>query len=78
MSDEEKRRIDSKFARILADNDQDLEHARKWFREATNADLIRVWKAIQQKYDDPALEVMSRLAQLKFAEMLLEREGKNQ
>lgn len=72
-SGDDKKRIDADFAVILADNDQCIEHGRAWFRQATNADLMRVWQAIQREYKDPALEVMSRMAQIKFCELLAEK-----
>ena len=69
--------MDSMLARIGADNDQDREAARKWMREASNAEKLAVWMTIQKPYADPAMEVMSRFAQLAFGEMLTEIGGTN-
>ena len=57
---------------IAADTDQDREAARTWFREATDADKIRVWMAIQKPHTDPVMEIVTRLAQLAFSELILE------
>lgn len=75
MADETEKRIRGKISRIVADNDQDQEEARRWFRDATHDDLMLVWAVIQRPYRDPAMEVMARLAQLKFGEMLVEKYG---
>lgn len=66
------KKIGKLYSRMLADTDQDMEHARKWFRKATADDLKRLWDAIQQDYDDPALEIMSRLAQIQYSELFAE------
>lgn len=58
--------------RILADNDQDRAEARVWWRESSNSDKMHVWREIQRHYEDPAVEIMSRFAQLAFAEMVSE------
>ena len=63
--------------RIVADNDRDRAECRAWFLEATEADLIAVWDAIQKLGGDPVSEIVSRFAQLAFAEMLAELEARS-
>ncbi len=65
-------RLDQMRAAILADNDQDREAARAWFSEATDNDKLRVWLTIQRAYPEPEMEIMSRLAQLAFGDLILE------
>lgn len=62
----------SMIARITADNDQDREMCKQWWRETSAADKIRVWNLIQQNHADPVMEIMSRFAQLAFGEMVAE------
>lgn len=60
--------------RLTADNEQDRAECRRWWREASAEDKLRVWDAIQREYDDPVMEIVSRFAQLALAEVA-EREG---
>lgn len=60
---------------LQSQTDQDWAECREWFQEASNQDLLDVWMAIQRENDDPAMEIMSRLAQLKFSEMYLKLRG---
>lgn len=64
--------------RLVAENEQDRSCCRDWWREATPADRLQVWEAIQRDYDDPVMEIVSRFAQLAFSEMAEQdaREGK--
>lgn len=55
--------------RLISDNDQDRADCERWWRESTEQEKLRVWALIQRPYDDPAMECMSRFAQLAFAEM---------
>ena len=59
---------DRRFARIIADNDQDVAHLLDWWRESSTADKLVVLAAIQRLYDDPVMEIVSRFAQLAFAQ----------
>lgn len=77
MAQRNKFTMDSMYARIRADNDQDREAARKWMREASNAEKLAVWVTIQKPYKDPAMEIVSQFAQLAFGEMLVEIGGTN-
>jgi hypothetical protein len=64
-----KKSNDQLLALLGSYTDQDRCDADEWWRTATLADKLRVWDRIQAKYDDPAMEIMSRFAQLAFAEM---------
>ncbi len=55
--------------RIISDNDQDLAQADEWWRTSSLEYKLAVWACIQRHYDDPAMEVMSRLAQLAFGQL---------
>ena len=61
-------------SRIISDNDQDRAACRQWFAEATEAAKMTVWMAMQLHHDDPVSEIVSRFAQLAFAEMFVEME----
>lgn len=65
--------LEKQFARILADTDQDMEAGRRWFNESPLTDLMTLWLTITRPHDDPAMEIMSRLAQIQFSEFYLER-----
>lgn len=56
-------------ARLTGDNDQDRAMCEEWWFKSPAHVKFAVWEVIIKKYDDPAMEVMSRLAQLKFCEM---------
>lgn len=56
--------------RITGDNDQDRAACETWWAETTASEKFAVWQVIVKKYDDPAMEVMSRFAQLMFCEMV--------
>ena len=60
----------SPLARLISDNEQDRAECLAWWKSASDDDKLRVWEAIQRRYADTAMEIMSRLAQLKFAEMV--------
>lgn len=62
--------MDAMLARIIAANDQDERECDEWMRESSDAEKMNVWLLIQRKYDDPAMECMSRFAQLAFAQSL--------
>lgn len=55
--------------RLVSDNEQDRTSCKEWWREATEAEKLSVWARIQQSYTDPIDEIVSRFAQLAFAEM---------
>lgn len=58
------------LARITADNDQDQAECDAWMRETSDAGKLAVWLAIQREYKDPVMEIISRFAQLAFAQSL--------
>ncbi len=58
----------------VSDNEQDLAEALAWWRRSSAAEKLLVWAAIQRPYNDPTMEIMSRLAQLAFGQ-IAEREG---
>lgn len=59
---------------LISDTEQDEAACREWWATATTADKIRVWKTIQKEYKDPAMEIMSRFAQLAFSRAALKYE----
>lgn len=63
--------INSMMARIVAANDQDEEECKQWICEASNAEIASLWDRIQNDYDDPEMECMSRFAQLGFGLMVV-------
>ena len=64
--------MESLLAKIGADNDQELEEAREWMRTESLENILRVWMTIQRTHADPAVEIMSMLAQLKMGELIAE------
>ena len=54
---------------LVSDNEQDRASCKEWWREATETEKLSVWARIQQSYTDPIDDIMSRFAQLAFAEM---------
>lgn len=66
---------DKQIVRLAAMNDQDRAQMRDWVKEASNDDLMRVWVTIQEPYDDPAMEIMSRFAQVALSEAIAEKFG---
>jgi hypothetical protein len=68
-------------SKLISDNEQDKSAIREWWNTAKNEDKLLVWEYIQREYNDPVMEVMSRFAQLAFAEMvkkeLISKELKN-
>ncbi len=64
--------MSTELLQVISDNDQDLAACREWLAQASENDLLRVWDVIQRVYDDPAMEAMSRFAQLALAELLVE------
>ena len=57
--------------RMVADNDQDRSECLAWWKSATPNAKLQVFERIRRNYlDDPAMEVMSRFAQLAFMEMV--------
>ncbi len=57
---------------IASDNAKDLKQAREWFANASNEALLKVWLRIQADDKDDVAEIVSRLAQLKFGELMIE------
>lgn len=57
--------------RLISDNDQDLAACQEWWMTASDEAKNTVWSIIQTHYNDPAMEVMSRFAQLAFTQMFL-------
>lgn len=58
---------------IAKDNADDLIAARQWFAEVSNDALWRTWDRIQVMCEDEVDEIISRLAQLKFGELMIDR-----
>lgn len=65
-----------KYLAISATQDQDLEDAKRWWAETSEANKIRVWTKIQAAYDDPLMEIMSRFAQVGFTQVAMLCGGK--
>lgn len=61
--------MDRQLLRIVHDNEQDRANCEKWWGESSIEEKRAVWAAIQVVYENPIMEVMSRFAQLAFAEM---------
>jgi hypothetical protein len=59
-------------SRITAENDQDRANMRQWWKETSPETKMMIWDYIQQKFPDPVAEIVSRFAQLAFAEALIE------
>lgn len=62
------------LATISSDNDQDHANFEKWWDESTWEAKEQVWLKIVEPYDDPVMEVMSRMAQIAFTDMLIAKE----
>lgn len=52
------------IARLLHNLEQEETQCQEWLRDATPDAIEQVWELINTKYDNPAMEVMSRFAQL--------------
>jgi hypothetical protein len=61
-----------KMLNVVARQDQDMAQAVEWFKEQSNEDLAELWGMIQQNYENPMLEAMSRMAQIGFSAVALE------
>lgn len=61
-------RIRKAMLQIDADTVRDIAAMEMWWKSSSNEDRLRVWKAIQQKFDDPVMEIVSRFAQVAFSE----------
>lgn len=75
MTPEEKA-WESIVARLISDQDQDLSHMRHWWKTNSLQAKAIVWERIQRPYSDPAMEIMSRLAQVAFTEMAIKATGR--
>lgn len=64
--------LEQMLLHIKSDNEQDSAAAKQWWKEENALGKLAVWDKIQKEYSDPSMEVMSRLAQLKFGELLEE------
>jgi hypothetical protein len=58
------------IAKIISDNEQDRAACEQWWRDSSTADKILVWLEIQKPHKDTAKELVTRFAQLAFAEMV--------
>lgn len=65
---------EQKIARIDTDNDHDRAECDEWMRNSDEMEKALVLQAIMHDYDDPVMEIMSRFAQLAFAEAMVRLE----
>lgn len=67
------------FARIGADQDQDIEHAKEWMRKHDDADLIAFWLKLNKSYPNPTTEIITRFAIIGFVHVVqaMEAEGED-
>jgi hypothetical protein len=56
------------FLSLIRDNEQDRAEMRAWWKETSLENKLRVWERIQVVHEDPIDEIISRFAQLAFAE----------
>ena len=68
MSEKQFKKI---IVKLQADHDQDIAAGRQWWIDSTLAEKFAVWDCIQKPYNDPAMEVMSRFAQLAYTQHAL-------
>lgn len=63
-----------KLVKLTADNDQDAEHARQFFRDTSPVVLMGLFCAIRVmcESENAVRRAVGRLAQLKFCELLAE------
>jgi len=64
------------LASLISDNEQDRAACAEWWANASLEAKQRVWDAIQIIHDDPAMEIVSCLAQVAFGAMV-EKEFKD-
>lgn len=57
------------YLKIVHLNEQDRANCQLWWDNTTTEEKLEVWALIQTNYDDPAMEIMSRFAQLSFSDM---------
>ncbi len=62
--------MDRDLAQIVSDNEQDRVNMLKWWKENSLAVKMAVWKVIQIDNANPVEEIVTRFAQVAFAEML--------
>lgn len=60
------------FQQLISDNEQDRAEGEQWWRESSLDSKLAVLRCITREYDDPAMEVMSRFAQLSFCRFIEE------
>jgi hypothetical protein len=57
-------------ARLISDNEQDRAAGEEWWKSSSKEVKLQVLQLITMPWKDPAMQVMSRLAQLAYGEML--------
>lgn len=64
----------SSYLQVVSANERDHAHALAWMMEASKEERYRVWMRIQEPCADVTAEIISRFAQLAFAEITVEAE----
>lgn len=64
-----------KIAKITGDNDQERAACDEWIRTASSEEILVVWLRIQRPCPDAVDEIISRFAQLAFAETVVRVES---
>jgi hypothetical protein len=55
---------DQLFARMAADQDQDIENAKQWIRESDPLSVMDLVTALGKTYPNPMTEAMTRFAMI--------------
>ena len=72
MSEQRDRDRARLITRISAENDQDWEACKAWWREESVAGRLQIAEAIKTEHADPYIERMSRMALLTLDRLVLE------
>lgn len=63
------------YAKFVHDTEQDQAECRAWMESASLDDIAAVWEKCQFPFVNPIMELVTRFAQLKLAEMIEEKYG---
>ncbi len=60
---------------VRHEQEQDSAQMVDWWKSLDDSARIKLWLTIQQTFQDPYMEAMSRLAQVQFVSLALEYDG---
>ena len=66
-------RVENLFLKIISDNEQDKAECLSWFADSPLNHWLAVWMEIQKPTSNNVQQIIYRLAQLKFSEIIEEK-----